>query len=270
MKWLERHLIFLPERYPAGLYQEARRLVPGEGGFAPAIEDCSFRTRDGLTLHGWWCAPRTRTEGIVTEVATERVLLWFHGNAGNLSYRIDMIARLMALPVNVFIIDYRGYGKSEGRPSEEGLYRDARAAWAYLTAERGVAPDRIVVFGKSLGGVPACDLCLEVEPAGLIVQSSFTSVPDMAREVFPIVPRFLVRTRMASIEKVPRITCPKLFVHSPSDEVVPYRLGRALFEAAAEPKEFFEVPGAGHNETYLAGGRAYLEALRGFLERCIR
>ena len=251
MLWLENRMIYFPERYPGGLYAEGPRLLPG-------LADCELTADDGVKLHAWF----------LDSEATERTILFFHGNAGNLSHRVDLLAAMLALPARVLILDYRGYGKSEGSPSESGLYADARAAWAFLTEQRGIAPEKIVIFGKSLGGAPACELATEVTPAGLIMQSSFTSVPAMAKLVFPLIPRFMLTTQMDSMSKVPRITCPKLFIHSQRDEVVPYRLGRKLFEAACEPKDFYEVVGAGHNETLRVGGRPYLERMREFLDTC--
>jgi fermentation-respiration switch protein FrsA (DUF1100 family) len=264
----EEKLIYLPERHPSGMW-DLPELAAREEQDLPTIEDCRFVTEDGLNLHGWYCTPRDTANEPGASFAAERmILLFFHGNAGNLTYRFDMIRMLVKLPVDVFIIDYRGYGKSDGRPSEEGLYLDAGAAWAYLTRQRNTPPRRIVLLGKSLGGAVAIDLAARVHPAGLIVQSSFTSIPDMARTIVPFFPRFLVRTKMNSIQKIASVDCPKLFIHSPTDEVVPYRFGRRLFEAAREPKQFYEVPGAAHNDTYLVGGEAYLDTLRHFIRSC--
>jgi fermentation-respiration switch protein FrsA (DUF1100 family) len=148
------------------------------------------------------------------------------------------------------------------------LYRDARAAWDLLTGARGVPAQRIVVFGESLGCAPAIDLAAQVVPAGLVVQSGFTSIPDMVAALLPFVPRTLIRTRLDSLGRIRRVRCPKLFIHSPADEVVPYGLGRRLYEAALEPKRFHEVPGAPHNETHRVGGEAYWEALRSFVSSC--
>jgi len=198
------------------------------------------------------------------------VLLFFHGNAGNLSHRAELLFELATrVPARVFVVGYRGYGRSEGRPSEDGLYRDARGAWRHLTGEDGLPPDRIVIFGKSLGGAVAIDLATEVEPAGLIVESSFTSIPDMAGKHYPFVPKFMVRTQMNSLAKITTISCPKLFIHSKADRVVPYALGRKLYEAAPEPKSFHEVHGAGHNETWLVGGSAYFDAIAGFVAQAM-
>ncbi|HEX8183349.1 MAG TPA: alpha/beta hydrolase [Blastocatellia bacterium] len=263
----EDSFIYFPAKYPEGFWS-VESIPVREGEYAPVIEDCAFTASDGVRLHGWYCSPHRKTGGKLAPVPAQSVLLWFHGNAGNVSHRYDMIRTLMQIPVNVFIIDYRGYGKSEGAPSEQGIYADAQAAWNYLATERRIAPERIIIFGKSLGGVAAIDLASKVEPAGLIVQSSFTSASDMAAAILPIYPRFFMRSKMDSKRKIASVRCPKLFIHSRADEVVPYELGRKLFEAAPEPKQFYEVAGAPHNSTYVVGGKNYLEALRKFINSC--
>lgn len=252
--FFERQLIFYPTK--TGRWELARLPRPA-GAPAAVVEDVFFEAEDGVRLHGWYAAdPAT---------PTDRVLLYFHGNAGNLSDRWEFVLGLLTLPARVFIIDYRGYGRSEGNPSEEGLYDDADAAWRYLTLERGHDPKDVVLFGKSLGGAPATYLAAKVPAGGLIAQSTFTSIPDVATFRFPIVPKFLIGTKMASVARIAKAKMPKLIVHSPADEVIPYELGRRLYEAAAEPKQFYEVPGAGHNETALVGGAAYWNALREFV-----
>ncbi|MDH3815003.1 MAG: alpha/beta hydrolase [Acidobacteriota bacterium] len=256
MALFERSLIFFPTRYPDGMW-DTEAAARGTGC---VIEDHFFAARDGTRLHGWWCRQ-------LDSKPDDPVLLFFHGNAGNLSHRVDLLVELATrTPASVFVVGYRGYGRSEGRPKEEGLYLDARAAWNHLTEGSGVGADRIVIFGKSLGGGVAVDLALEAPAAGLIVESSFTSIPDMAGAHYPFVPKFLVRTQMNSVVKVPLISIPKLFIHSQNDRVVPYRLGRELFDAAAEPKRFHEVVGASHNDTWLVGGDAYFKALSGFID----
>jgi len=256
---LENQLIYFPTRYPDGLWDPDA--VTANSGCT--IEDHFFAASDGVKLHGWLCRPM-HAEGLTGDM----VLLLFHGNAGNLSHRADLLFRLAMTPAQVFIVDYRGYGRSDGKPSENGLYLDARAAWNHLVRERSVSPDRIVLFGKSLGGAVAIDLATEVVPAGLIVQSSFTSVPDMAARHFPFVPKALIRTRMDSLSKIGGIKVPKLFIHSSADEVVPFEQGRRLYEAASEPKRFHTVDGAGHNETWVVGGLAYNAAIREFVGYC--
>jgi fermentation-respiration switch protein FrsA (DUF1100 family) len=263
----EEKFIYFPTKYPDGLW-DVSQIETDEGKPIPEVEDCWFRAEDGVRLHGWYCSPSPKDAGRVASQSGGMNVLFFHGNAGNITHRIDLVVGLMEIPVDVLIVDYRGYGKSEGRPSEQGLYMDGRAAWDFLVAERGVNPERIVLFGKSLGGAVAIDLATHIEPAGLIVQSSFTSIPDMAKQMIPFLPGVLIRTRMDSISKIPGIRCPKLFIHSPADEIVPYRFGRRLFDAASEPKQFFEVPDAPHNETYRVGGEAYLKVLQGFVASC--
>jgi len=263
----EDKLIYFPSKYPDGFW-EVNNLPARDGEVIPKIEDCFFESSDGVRLHGWYCTPNRKAGDGFVPVASQMVLLWFHGNAGNLSYRYEMIRKMMALPAQVFIIDYRGYGRSDGHPTEQGLYLDARAAWDYLTNERDVPAKRIIIFGKSLGGVPAIDLASQVEPAGLIVQSSFSSARDMAAVVMPFLPRVLLHTKMDSVSKLGRVRCQKLFIHSRADEVVPYELGRRLYEAAPEPREFYEVEGAPHNSTDIVGGKPYYEELRKFLTSC--
>ena len=252
----EKSLIFFPAADPSPIQS---------GG---TVEGCRFTdhvfsTEDGVNLHGRWFRPDPPADA---GPAPRKVVLFFHGNAGNLSGRTELMVRLAALGVEVLIIDYRGYGHSEGRPSEEGVYRDARAAWKFLTVEHGIDADRVVVFGKSLGGAAAIDLAVNVEPGALIVQSSFTSVPDMAARHYPFVPAFALRTKMDSLSKISSIGCPKLFIHSTHDEIVPYEMGRQLFDKAGGPKTFFEVVGSGHNQTLAVGGSRYLEAIRDFLK----
>jgi fermentation-respiration switch protein FrsA (DUF1100 family) len=265
----ENRFIYFPSKYPEGDW-DIGDSPPREGEVVAGVEDCWLVTPDGVKIHGWFSEPRRKTNGALITVPADPVLLWFHGNGGNITDRYDMMRMLVQIPARVFIIDYRGYGKSEGSPSEAGLYKDGQAAWDYLTVTRKVRSDRLVIFGESLGGAVAIELAARVEPAGLIVQSSFTSIADMASGLIPGFPTFLLRTKMNSSERILNVRCPKLFIHSQTDEVVPYRLGRRLFEAAPDPKQFYEVPGAGHNDTYITGGRAYLEAIRSFTNSCLK
>ena len=264
---LENRCIYYPVKFPEGEW-DVSKPPAREGQIVPLVEDCYFKTADGVKLHGWFCTPNRKVGGGLTPVSAEMVLLWFHGNAGNVTDRYDMIRALMQVPVKIFIIDYRGYGKSEGSPSESGLYADAIAAWDYVSTERAVRPENVILFGKSLGGAPAIDLATKVQPAGLIVQSSFTSIPAMARTLIPLFPGVVLRTKMDSISRIGRISCPKLFIHSPADELVPFEMGRKLYETAIEPKRFYEVPGAPHNSTWMVGGETYLEEVRSFVQSC--
>jgi fermentation-respiration switch protein FrsA (DUF1100 family) len=230
-------------------------LDPGDVGLE--YTEVALETADGLELHGWY----------VPAAGASAVVLVCHGNAGNVGDRLGLLLAFHRMGLAVLLFDYRGYGNSEGRTTEAGTYRDAEAAWRYLTGVRGLAPERIVAFGESLGGAVAIELARRRPLGLLIVESTFTSVPDMGARLYPWAPvRLLCRIRYDSLAKVGALTLPKLFLHSPEDEIVPYESGRRLFEAAAEPKEFCATAG-GHND----GGfvrSAVLEArVRSFLDR---
>lgn len=225
--------------------------------FGLKLEDCFFETRDGETLHGWLYKNDN-------PIAT---ILWCHGNAGNISHRLDNLAKLAELPVNIFIFDYRGYGKSSGSPDERGVYLDAEAAYDYLVNRDDVNPDQIVVFGRSLGGAVAVDLATKRRCAVLILESTFTSAKDMARNTFGLPLDFIIKSEFNSLRKISRLDMPILFLHGTADDIVPFRLGRELFQAANHPKEFIEIPGAGHNDTYKVGGPTYFRQIGDFISR---
>lgn len=218
-------------------------------------EDVFLETNDGVRIHGFW---------LPADGAT-RALLFLHGNAGNASHRLPNAADLVSLGTSVLLLDYRGYGISEGTPSESGVYQDAHAALAYLIEQRGIPEDRLVVFGRSIGGAVAVDLVQDRKIAGLILESTFTSLSAMARSFMPFAAPF-VRGRFDSEHKIARLRAPLLFFHGDRDEIVPIDQGRQLFEAAPEPKTFETLHGAGHNDTTLIGGRAYFERIRRFLD----
>lgn len=251
LRLMENAMIYFPVRYPEGFWE------PREFGLP--VEDCFFTTEDGVTLHGWW----------VHQPGTRQVLLWCHGNAGNLTHRLENIVMLRdEVKVNVLIFDYRGYGRSEGRPDEPGLYRDARAAYEFLISTKHVEPEQIILFGRSLGGAVAVDLACRRPVAGLILESTFTSAKEMARRVIPLLPVHLVLgVRFDSVEKIGKLYIPVLIIHGTADEVVPYELGRKLFAAANDPKEFYAIEGADHNNTYVIGGAAYFAKIRQFINR---
>ena len=215
-----------------------------------------YFTSEEHRLHGWFIPG----QGDVT-------WLWMHGNGGNISHRLENIAMLNdRLGINIFIFDYRGYGQSEGKPSEKGIYRDAESALAYLRSLPGVDRNRIVLFGRSLGGAVAVELATREGVAGLILESPFTSIPAMAKRAHPFLPVGpLLRTRYDSLSKIGRISTPLLVLHGREDEIVPYEQGRELFEAAPDPKTFHTIEGGGHNETYLRGGEGYWQALEEFM-----
>jgi fermentation-respiration switch protein FrsA (DUF1100 family) len=218
-------------------------------------EDVSIDTSDGVRLHGWYI----RGSG-------ERVVLFFHGNAGNISHRLESIHHFLQLGLSVLIIDYRGYGQSGGRTTEQGIYRDADAAWRYLTEIRGTPQERIVLFGRSMGASAAAYLAAQRQPLALIVESSFTSVPDIAGEYYPWLPvRWLSRLRHSTVEFVSRARSPVLVIHSRDDEIVPFRHGEAIFAAAAEPRTFLAIRGS-HNDAFLRDEADYLAGIRAFLD----
>lgn len=216
-------------------------------------QDVWLTTADGVRLHA---------RSLVQPSAT-LTLLYLHGNAGNLAGRSELLEYFAALGVNVFALDYRGYGHSAGTPSEAGLYRDAETAHAWLA--RHAPAQRIVVLGESLGGGPACQLARDRPVAGLVLQSTFTSVPDMAALAFPWLPtRLVVRTRFDNLGKVPHIRVPKLFVHSRRDEMIPFAMAERLFSAAAPPKQRLCLSRSLHNDVSFVEGAELASGLRAF------
>lgn len=215
-----------------------------------------LKTKDNVRISGWF---------IPAEQA-DLTLLFFHGNAGNISHRLQSFTIFNQLRLNVFIIDYRGYGRSEGRTSERGTYLDADAAWLYLTGERKIPPDKIVIFGRSLGGAVASWLAARHKPRALILESAFTSIPDMGAEIYPWLPvKWLVRLKYDNMKRITSIGCPKLIIHSQDDEIVPYHHGQKLFNAAREPKHFLNIHGT-HNVSNLASESLYVNGLAAFLK----
>ncbi len=224
-----------------------------------AYDDIFFTTGDGVRLNGWFVPYR----------GAQTTLLWFHGNAGNISHRLENIKLFHdKVGVNLFIFDYRGYGRSEGRVSEEGTYLDGKAALKYLRTRENVDPKRMVLFGRSLGAAVAADLATREECLVLILETTFASIREMARAAFPFLPiGFLLRTRYDVVEKIKRIKAPLLVLHGDRDDVIPFAQGKKVFEAAPEPKEFYTIRGAHHNDTYIVGGDAYFAALKEFIDR---
>jgi len=219
--------------------------------------DAYFVTEDGKTLHGWFFPGNE----------DDTVLLHFHGNAGNISHRLDLVRHLLRRRLQVFIFDYRGFGKSEGRPSEKGLYRDGVAAYDYLVQKEGVFPGKIVLHGHSLGAAAAIEVALNRGAKSLILESAFTSTRDMAKTLplfFLLAP--LLPANYNNLEKVGHVHIPKLIIHGDNDEVVPFSMGERLLLAAAEPKNFLRLRGAGHNDTYVVGGDSYLDTVEKFAE----
>ena len=227
--------------------------TPADWGLA--YEDVWLRTDDGVRLHAWYL-PRP---------GARQVLLFFHGNAGNISHRRESLEIFHRLGLAVLIPDYRGYGQSDGRPSEAGLYRDAAAAWDYLVRQRGIAPDAIVIFGRSLGGAVAAHLAAGVQPAALILESTFSSARDLAQTLNPLLARMTVlRFRFETAKAVAAVRCPVLVLHSRNDEIIPYALGRKVYDAAHQPKAFQHLLGD-HNQGFLRSQPSYEQGLATFL-----
>lgn len=243
--WFQGRLLYLPSAVVEA--------TPADRGMP--FEKVRLQAADAVELAGWY-VPMDSPRG---------TLLFFHGNAGNISHRLDSIAQFRELGLAVFIVDYRGYGRSGGRPSERGTARDARAAWSYLTAERGVDPGRIVVFGRSLGAAVAAELACRVQPAAVVLESAFTSVPAVAASAYPFLPvRWLARIRYPTVDYVRRIRAPVLVIHSRDDEIIPFAHGRAVYDAAPGPKRFLRIHG-GHNTGFLDSDAAYRAGVDDFL-----
>lgn len=229
-----------------GLFLAQRRLIyfpPAGYGTTPrdlglAYEDLTLTTEDGVGLAAW----------LVLRDGARATVLFCHGNADNMSDLCTSVRALHQLGYSVLLFDYRGYGRSRGQPSEVGLYRDAEAAWRYLTEVRGLPANRIVIAGRSLGGAVAIDLAARHAPAALVVECTFASLVDIGQRQYPLLPvGWLCRDRFESIKKIPKVSCPKLFLQGTADELIPLEDARRLFAAAAEPKQLIETPGQHNN-----------------------
>ena len=239
-------LLFLPSRAIAD--------TPAAAGLP--FRELAIETEDGEKLHGWWIEPSSPSAGHV---------LLCHGNGGNIGDRVLQARLLAEAGLGGLLFDYRGYGRSSGRPTEAGTYRDARAALGALLEETGGAASEIIYLGESLGGAVALELALEEPPRGLILQSAFTSVREMARLHYPFIPRGIVPDAYPSLSLIPGLRAPLLVLHGERDEVVPAAHGEALFAAAPDPKRLHVFPGLGHNDLIALAGSAYSELLRSWL-----
>jgi fermentation-respiration switch protein FrsA (DUF1100 family) len=221
------------------------------------FESVEIRTADGETLAAWW-VPAEDARGTV---------LFFHGNAGNISHRLDYLQMFHRLRYSTLIVDYRGYGKSTGSPSEKGTYLDAEAAWDYARHARLAQPQDIVIAGESLGGAVATWLAAKVGPRSVILHSAFTSVNDLGSQVYWFLPvRLLSRFGYDNVENLKRISAPVFIAHSRDDDIVPYAHGKKLFEAANAPKAFLEMSG-GHNDGFIFTRPEWVSALAAFLDQ---
>jgi hypothetical protein len=233
---------------------------PHDGGTPAALglayEDVELTASDGVRLHAWF----------VPAPGAQRVLLFLHGNAGNISHRLDKLAVFSELGASVLLLDYRGYGRSQGTPDEAGTYRDADAAYAWLRT-RGIPAQHIVAYGESLGGPIATDLAARQPVGGLILESAPSSILAVARHHYPVVPvGMFLSIRYDALEKIGRVHAPLLILHSPSDEIVPYALAEQLYAAANQPKRLVQLRG-GHNDNFMVAADTYRTALHDFLQR---
>lgn len=259
---VENSMIFIPAPYPSGEWDPVRLGV--------IATEHAFRTEDGLTLYGWWFPGRHGGSAAPGAEQSEPVLLWAHGNAGNITGRAPHAHEIAARGVSVFLFDYRGYGKSEGTPSEQGIYRDAEAAYAFVTGELGVPARRLVLLGRSLGSAPAAHLARTLPHAGLVLVSPLPSAGRMARRMFGGLPvDWLIRARLPVRDWVAQRDAPLLVIHGDGDEVIPIEYGREVFDAAAEPKQFLRLAGAGHNNILMVSGDAYLGPLVDFARAAV-
>ncbi|MEK7196809.1 MAG: alpha/beta hydrolase [Nitrospirota bacterium] len=248
---------FVYIRQGSMLYYPSREIEATPKNIGLDFEEITLKTTDGINISAWYI-PAEHERG---------VLLFCHGNAGNISHRLDSIRIFHGLNLSVLIFDYRGYGKSKGSPTEKGTYIDAESAWDYLVNVKHIRPEKIVLFGRSLGSAVAAEVALRRRAGAVILESGFTSVPDLGAKFFPHLPvKLISRYHYSSIVKVNRITIPKLFIHSQQDELIPFEQGIRLFENAAEPKEFLQIAG-GHNDGFLISGNAYIAGLDSFISK---
>lgn len=247
---LQSRLIYFPDK--------AVLLTPQ--AYDLTYEAVNLLTADGVTLHGWWLPhPQPRAS-----------LLFLHGSGGNISHRLQKLHLLHALGLSILIIDYRGYGRSQGKPDEAGTYLDAKTAWNFLTQEKRIAAGNIILYGESLGGAIAAWLATQVPAGALIIESSFTSIQEIGKYHYPLLPVHLItRIHYPTRDYLRTIALPVLVIHSSTDETVPYQMGRQLFEAANPPKHFLKISG-NHNDGFFQSGTVYTEGVERFIDRYFR
>jgi len=251
-------ILFLLIRYLEykSLYFPLKKIEASPKDIGLEYEDVKVTSKDGVLLSAWF----------ISASNPRATILFSHGNGGNISHRLEKIGMLNFLGLNVLIFDYRGYGKSTGRPSEKGLYGDADAMLDYLITKKGIRLEEIIVYGESLGGAIAVDLAGKHELGGMIIEETFTSVKDMAKQVLPVIPSSLLKSEFDSLRKIKDITVPKLIFHSSGDEIVPFEQGKRLFDEALEPKEFVELQG-GHNDAFLVSQELFIGKIDAFVNQ---
>jgi fermentation-respiration switch protein FrsA (DUF1100 family) len=244
----ENRLIFFPPRYPTGFSRPE--------DFGLHLEEVWLTASDGVKLNGWFLA----------NPASPKVLLWFHGNAENIGMGLEQMREFAALGTNIFELDYRGYGKSEGSPDEQGVYRDADAAYRYLGEIRRFKPADIFIYGHSIGGAVAVDLASRQSSGGLVVESSLSSAKDVIRHVLHLpYAELAFKSKFDSVSKIKNVRAPVMVIHGKKDQVLPFAMGEKLYAAAPQPKTFYAYDGAGHDDSFLVGGAVYFDRLRTFM-----
>jgi fermentation-respiration switch protein FrsA (DUF1100 family) len=248
LRALEKQLIFFPPRYPSGF--------PPLETYASEVEEVWLRAADGVRINAFFHSHPT----------SKKALLWFHGNAENIGSGLSQMRILVKTGVNILAVDYRGYGKSEGKPDEAGVYQDADAAYDYLVNQRQISVQDIFIYGHSLGGAVAINMASRRPCGGLIVQSSFTNARAMTRRIFalPLI-EYLVKSHFDSEQTIRNVHAPILVAHGTRDDVVPFAMGQRIFAAAPEPKRFYAIDGAGHNNLLEVGGEGYVACLQHFM-----
>ena len=236
------------------IFPATRTLDRDPGHFGWVYEDILLPV-NGETTHGWYI-PLENARGTA---------LFSHGNAGNIADRLESISLLRSMGFSVLAYDYGGYGRSTGKPSEQRCYADIQAFWDYLLHDRGIPPEKILLFGRSLGGGATADLAARVQPAAVVLESTFLSIPDVVRDIFPFLPiRWCIRHHFKNKDKVGDIQAPLLIIHSPDDRVIPFRHGKELFDLATEPRQFLEIRGD-HNEGFVLSMDIYRAGWDAFL-----
>ena len=227
------------------------------------FDDVSIDMGDSEQIHAWYVP--ARTDDSADHISNAPTVLFLHGNGGNISHRLSTIELVVDLGANIMLFDYRGYGQSNGAPSEANMYADALACHHWLIKTRGVPSDHIILFGRSLGGAVAIELATRIECAGLIVESSFTTARAMGNLMFPYFPvGLLLKHKFASVDKIRNVNCPLLVIHSVEDDIIPFRMGRALFEKADRPKRILEITGL-HNDRHYLQDSSYRECVENIL-----
>lgn len=220
-------------------------------------EEITLAVNDTESIHGWYFP--------ASDSSVNKAVLFCHGNAGNISNRLYTAALFQSLDIPFFLFDYRGYGKSVGSLSEENVYVDGRQCYDWLIEQKGFKPENIIIFGRSLGGAVCAELAGNVVVGGIIMESTFTSASELGQKLFPIFPiKLFLKYRFNSLAKIEKINCPVLVIHSPDDDLIPYEMGRHIFEKASQPKEFFEIEGSHNNRDYLSNPE-YIEKIRSFI-----